>query len=277
MKNKKQEPDIPPAINPDIGIKLLQEQISKAEELLSKGQIEHGSHTAWKNTTREYLIKIFGSKSDNIDAVINASSDMGLSMNMSDYEHNQYLLSKVSNQIKILQSCIEQLNTQISIEQQTPAYSISPQKELDPLKVFIVHGHNSSAKEAVARTIETLGLSPVILHEEPNQGRTIIEKFTDCANVAFAIVLLTADDCLISATEKTPKPRARQNVILELGYFLGKLGRERVCILYENGVEIPSDYTGVVYTQLDTGGKWRFDLSKELKAAGYQIDANKLF
>ncbi len=136
-----------------------------------------------------------------------------------------------------------------------------------------------AALSTVARLIEHLKLVPVILNEQPNKGRTIIEKFVDHANVGFAIVLLTPDDRggLFSDKYENQKPRARQNVILELGFFLCKLGRERVCALCKGDVETPSDYDGVVYVKLDEGGAWRIAVGKELKAAGYNIDMNLLF
>jgi predicted nucleotide-binding protein len=70
------------------------------------------------------------------------------------------------------------------------------------------------------------------------------------------------------------KPRARQNVIFELGFFIGKLGRERVCALFETGVEIPSDYAGVVFVELDPRQTWRFEVAKEIRAAGLPVDLN---
>ncbi len=144
-------------------------------------------------------------------------------------------------------------------------------------EIFVVHGHNGEAKANVARFIERLKLKPIILHEQANQGLTIIEKFEAHANVGYAIVLLTADD--IGGTKQTPnnklKPRARQNVIFELGYFIGRLSRNRVCALYESGVEIPSDYDGVVYVSLD-GDAWHLKLAKEIKAAGFDVDLNNL-
>lgn len=146
----------------------------------------------------------------------------------------------------------------------------------DNEKVFIVHGHNNEVKLDVARTLEKLGLSPIILHEQPNSGKTIIEKFEDYADVGFAIVLLTDDDLGKAKKEEQLNTRARQNVILELGYFIGKLGRERVCPLYANGVEIPSDLSGVLYVELDKPGNWKIKLAKELKACGYKIDVNKI-
>ena len=149
-------------------------------------------------------------------------------------------------------------------------------------KVFVVHGHDEEMKQAAARTLTTLGLDPVILHEQPNQGRTIIEKFEDSSDVGFAVVLLSPDDMAYSAgveyKKAKPRPRARQNVVAEMFYFMGKLGRHRIFALCKQaeGFELPSDYQGVVYTPYDAAGKWRFDLAQELKAAKYDVDANKL-
>src|SRR5207244_1787432 len=95
-------------------------------------------------------------------------------------------------------------------------------------KAFVVHGHDSEMKEAVARFLQTLEIEPVILHEQASRGRTVIEKIEDNSDVGFAIVLMSPDDVGAAASESTSlQPRARQNVILELGYFLGKLERNR--------------------------------------------------
>lgn len=142
-------------------------------------------------------------------------------------------------------------------------------------KVFVVHGHDVATKESVARFLSMLQLEPVILHEQPNHGRTIIEKFEAYAGVAFAVVLLTPDD--IGHPKSSPdskKDRARQNVVFELGFFTGALGREHVCALFSPGVEMPSDYSGVLYHELDPAGAWRFLLARELKAAGLKVDLN---
>ena len=144
-------------------------------------------------------------------------------------------------------------------------------------RVFVIHGHDEAAQETVARFLEKLEFQPIILHEQANKGRTIIEKFEDHADVPFAVVLLTPDDLGALKDEKSDlKPRARRNVILELGFFLGRLGRERVCPLVKGDVETPSDYDGVVYTKLDDAGAWKMKLVQELKAASFDVDANRV-
>lgn len=142
-------------------------------------------------------------------------------------------------------------------------------------KVFIVHGHDDGAREAVARFLERIGLEAIILHEQANQGRTVIEKVEAHGDVGFAVVLLTPDDEGCKKGE-TPEPRARQNVLLELGYFIGRLGRGKVCALKRGVLEIPSDFAGVVWEVMDTNGGWKQSLARELEAAGHDIDWNKV-
>ena len=141
-------------------------------------------------------------------------------------------------------------------------------------KIFIVHGHNGELKQSVARIIEKQGIEAVILSEQANQGRTIIEKFENYGDVGGAICLFTSDDIGKAKSEDSDKPRARQNVVLETGYFMGKLGRDHVIILSDDGIEMPSDLSGVVYTNTSN---WQIELLKDLKAMGYAIDFNKLF
>jgi predicted nucleotide-binding protein len=142
-------------------------------------------------------------------------------------------------------------------------------------KVFVVHGQDEAAKHKVARFLEKLRLRPIILNEQLNKGRTIIEKFEEYSDVSFAIVLLTPDDIGgLAVTEEPQKPRARQNVILELGYFLGRLDRKRVAALFQGNIELPSNFLGVLYIQFDPGDAWKLPLAKEMKAAGLPIDLN---
>lgn len=152
-----------------------------------------------------------------------------------------------------------------------------PEKALsvgfDFSKVFIVHGHDGELKHSVARIIEKQGIEPVILSEQTNRGRTIIEKFEEYSDVGGAICLFTSDDLGRSKKDNQDQVRARQNVVFETGYFMGKLGRNHTIILADKGVDMPSDLLGVVYTDATN---WQVDLLKELEQMGYTIDRNKL-
>ncbi|HMS26192.1 MAG TPA: nucleotide-binding protein [Burkholderiaceae bacterium] len=146
----------------------------------------------------------------------------------------------------------------------------------DLTRVFIVHGRDNLAKTEAARFIEKLGFSAIILHEQVSSGKTIIEKIEAHTNVGFAIVLYTPCDAGGLAGEKTQKSRARQNVVFEHGYLIGKLGRHNVCALVKGDVEIPNDISGVVYVPLDRHGAWHLSVAKELRNAGYSVDMNKI-
>lgn len=146
--------------------------------------------------------------------------------------------------------------------------------------VFVVHGRDEGMRESVARVLDQLGFDPIILAEQPNQGATLIEKFErNALDVGFAVVLLSPDDYGRNPedAEVPAEPnRARQNVVLELGYFMGSLGRPRVVALYKDGTELPSDIHGLAYVPFDVGGAWKFNLAQELSAAGYDVDYNRL-
>lgn len=144
-------------------------------------------------------------------------------------------------------------------------------------KVFVVHGHNEEYIEKVARLLEKLDCEPIILKEQPNSGKTIIEKFKDSAKVAFAVVLYTAcDRGGINDENAELRPRARQNVVFEHGYLFSQLGQERVCALVEKGVEIPSDQSGILYVPIDGSYAWKFQLAREMKSVGIDVDLNKI-
>ena len=143
-------------------------------------------------------------------------------------------------------------------------------------KIFIVHGHEEAPREKVARFLEKIGFEAIILHEQASMGGTIIEKVERQRNVSFAVVLLTPDDEGRLKDGDALEPRVRQNVLLELGYFIGCLGRQNVCVLKRGHVEIPSDFAGSVWVSMDDGDGWKMGLAKELKAAGHSIDFNKV-
>lgn len=143
-------------------------------------------------------------------------------------------------------------------------------------KVFIVHGRDDHAKTEAARFVEKLGFKAIILHEQASSGKTIIEKIEAHTNVGFAIVLYTPCDIGCIAGEKSTKPRARQNVVFEHGYLIGKLGRHNVCALAKEDVEIPNDISGVVYIPFDSHGAWHLAVAKEMRNSGYVVDMNKV-
>lgn len=190
-----------------------------------------------------------------------------------------YLVDGKAAAIALLNQGIEWLREELD-ERGTQASPDETPSRIAPAKVrsnsvFIVHGRADGPKEAVARLLEKLNLKAIILHEQANAGRTVIEKIEAFGDVGFAVVLLTPDD-IGALLGGEPRPRARQNVVLELGYFLGKLGRANVCTLAveRDTLDLPSDWGGVIDEPFDAAGRWRFTLARELRAAGYEVDLN---
>eukprot|EP00831_Metopus_contortus_P049518 TRINITY_DN4097_c0_g1_i1.p1 TRINITY_DN4097_c0_g1~~TRINITY_DN4097_c0_g1_i1.p1 ORF type:complete len:380 (+),score=61.64 TRINITY_DN4097_c0_g1_i1:455-1594(+) len=143
--------------------------------------------------------------------------------------------------------------------------------------VFIVHGHDELAKTQCESFLQQIGYSPIILHKEASQGRTIIEKIEHYSNVGFGIVLYTPCDIGGKSEENAKlQYRARQNVVLEHGFLMGKIGRSNVVALVKGEIEKPNDISGVVYQDMDDQGAWKFKVSQEMKAAGYEVDMNKI-
>jgi predicted nucleotide-binding protein len=183
----------------------------------------------------------------------------------------------IRSKINVLRSVIDRIDL---FPEPTGASVPTPTVQTGPVgrDVFIVHGHDTGTRETVARFIQALKLRPIILDEQANEGSTIIEKFERHAHgsVGFAVVLITPDD--IGGKTGTPlealKPRARQNIIFELGYFFAKLTRKYVVALYVEGTELPSDISGVLYIPVDHGGAWKLRLAKEMRTAGLPVDLN---
>lgn len=185
----------------------------------------------------------------------------------------------ISEALALLKQAQRTLREDLEDLEQIPMTPENTQKpQLLSHRVFVVHGHDDAALQGLARFLEKLGLEAIILKEQPDQGRTIIEKFEDTADdIGFAVVLLTPDDIGASVKAETSDARARQNVVFELGYFAAKLGRGRVCLLRKGHVEIPSDLYGVIYTDMDPADGWKAKLVGELKAAKLDFDANRFW
>ncbi len=264
----------------------LTDRISKGQDLIktiqSNYNVDNGeaSHKLWTDYNILYLAKCFDedSISEQYSGIKFANINLTLFLDTCDNTpegYNKHRIDTIKSEINQLSSILDRLELYDDIISHTPPVTAAkPSNE-----IFIVYGHDGQIKAEVARTLEKLSLTPIILHEQANSGKTIIEKFEYNADRAgFAIIILTADDMGYAKNkDDNAKPRARQNVILELGYFTGKLGRDRVFMLYDKAVELPSDYHGVGYTPLDDAGAWKMGLCKELKNAGYNVDANKLF
>lgn len=251
-------------------IRILQGQIQKINGLKTSHRKDPG-FIQWKRNTKVAIEHIFG-KDTGHSTDFSCIQFFYPRVGATEPEHQQGYLRGLTEASSILQSFIDEINDYWSDE--TPQ-ATAPKPTAIGRDIFIVHGHDEGAKQTVARFIEKLELRPIILHEQPNEGRTVIEKFEDYTNVGFAVVLMTPDDVGASASEKDNlKARARQNVIFEFGFFVGKLGRGRVCALYKGDVEIPSDYKGVLYVPME--GDWQLSLAKEIKATGIQVDLNKV-
>ncbi len=181
-----------------------------------------------------------------------------------------------ANAINIIDALIEDIKLFETIDNVKSEDSLN-KFDVDFSKVFIVHGRDDGAKEAVARFIDKLGFVATILHEQTNSGATIIEKIEKNTDVGFGIVLYTACDVGGIKTDlDNLKPRARQNVVFEHGFLMGKIGRENVVALVKGNVEIPNDISGVVYESMDEGGAWKYKIAREMKSSGYDVDMNKI-
>ena len=146
--------------------------------------------------------------------------------------------------------------------------------------VYISHVHDEEAMTTLVKFVEELGLKPTVLDEQPSNDLTVIDSLERYADdTRFAIALLTPDDvgALKDEAGRQLNPRAPQNALLELGYLIGKLNPNQVCILYKDGVELPSDIQGVVlYVPMDSADAWKLKLSQGMRKAGLPVDMRQV-
>lgn len=236
----------------------------------------------WSNDVIGALKYVFSAESDEMSSWLEiefespiAEQDPAVSR-QKDHEAYQRGLDKA---LALTSSLIDQINDYWDEDAGSTRHGTVNEKveAIDSKRVFVVHGRDQGALAEVKGVLSQLGLEPVVLQGLPNQGRTIIEKFEDYAQVGFAVIVCTPDDDgKLAAADPEPNPRMRQNVVFEWGYFIGKLGRDRVCALIKGELEIPSDYSGVAYVEMDDKMAWRFELIRELKEAQFAVDANDL-
>jgi predicted nucleotide-binding protein len=268
-------------------IELLTTQI---DEITALSQLPPRSPewNAWRSHTHRLIEEIWGKESTQVKQFHEISFSLKgyiSSTPVSAYQ-KAYIDGLKSAQF-LLGSFIKEL-VEFSEKNQSACESVENENKIST-RIFIVHGHEDLPKEQLARFLTNRGLEPIILHEQPNQGRTIIEKFEEtCSDVGFAFVIMTPDDLGmdVKSYEKMQKGdasvglnfRARQNVIFELGFFFAKLGRGRVCCLLKgNNIEKPSDYDGIVDIRFrDKIEEKYMDIIRELQTANYQLDLSKI-
>lgn len=264
------------------GISRLEERIGELESFDYSSLVRGGSPqlTGLKAAIKDTLERCFGENTSAYNRYISATGLRHVSMQMSDTPVDYVTPTRrnIANAIALLREAQRTLREDLAdhehIRTQAVTEAASQVKQELSRKVFIVHGHDEGAREMVARFLEKLDFQSIILHEQANRGGTVIEKIEAHGDVGFAVVLLTPDDegCVKGGI---PEPRARQNVLLELGYFIGRLGRDKVCALKRGTVGVPSDFAGVVWESLEDNG-WKQSLGRELEAAGHAIDWNKV-
>ena len=249
-------------------------EINTAQELDAADKL----YTKWDDFNQELLKRLFTSE----ELCKEYSRWAGGTVVMM---REKYLNEKIANLYEEIDKKNHRLESMIERIELIPepitartvsTLDVQPTKAIDKSKVFIVHGHNDAAKLEVARFIEKVGFEPIILHEQASESKTIIEKIEACSDVGFGVVIYTPCD-IGSKNADTPdlQGRARQNVVFEHGFLIGKLGRSKVCSLVQGDVETPNDISGIVYTSMDSSN-WQIKLARELKAANYDVDMNKV-
>lgn len=254
-------------------IERLQEALNAIPSLKSKNT-DSQEFMVWRRDTAKAIGYVFG-RSNQVKEFTSISWTSSVPRYRRSYydrgiERASALLKSMIHEIEEYWG--DQTRTSTTIEE-----SMSP-SPVATNQVFVVHGRDDGTREMVARFLQGLELEPIILQEQPNEGRTIIEKFEDYADtVGFSVAICTPDDVGTLATERhNLRPRMRQNVVLELGYFAGKIGRKRVCALVKGDIETPSDYDGVIYIMLDDAEGWKLQLARELRAAELPVNMDGL-
>jgi len=258
------------------------ERIQKIRDQIYGLQGLRWSDPAFKKWHRDACVAVtntFGDSSNHIcdfDAI--QYSLRGLSSLTTDRDFQEAYEDGLRTAEAVLNSMIDEIEEywEDASTGTTPATTGEQSQEVVTNEIFLIHGRDIGARETVARFLDTLGIKATILQEQPDESQTIIEKFERYTEVDFALALFTPDD-VGGLEDNALKPRSRQNVIFEFGYFIGKYGRNRVRALVKGNIEIPSDYSGVLYIQFDESGRWKMDLIRELKSAGFEIDANRAF
>lgn len=248
----------------------LERKLELLDQQITEAQDGHPDDlTRWRDLTTVILGQIFGK-----------DSDVSTKFNEVRYTPSAFVLGTDFTPHRIAGvrrgiSLLEAAKFELQLQEESVIVDSSSFPVVMSDQVFIVHGQDNARKFELSSLLQNLtSKQPMILHQLPNEGRGVIEKFEAHAGTAgYAVVLLTGDDYGRSKQSAVTDDqlRARQNVIFEMGFFFGKIGRARVAVLYEDGVELPSDIHGIVYIPIDAGGGWKSKLASELNIAGIAV------
>lgn len=266
----------------------LQARIEKGLELKQRGVDTRDSFEAlsydfskWDSFNSELLKRLF--TTEELAKEYDFWGAMAISMREPSLgEKIAEVYKDVDKKIHRLDSIIERLElVPLNSAAANVASTIPATLALPPRtkRVFVVHGRDEVAKTSLEVFLHEIGLEPIVLHRQADEGMTIIEKFEKHSDVGYAFILLTPDEVAYLASEdgkpddqKTKEYRARPNVIFEFGYFVGKLGRSRVCCLYTGNVSLPSDVSGMIYKRYERSiEEVAYSVIKDLKASGYSV------
>lgn len=264
---------------------MLSDRISQGIELQDRNVVNieefnrlKDDYDDWDDYNLEFLKHSFNNENNeylkNYDETY-SSLYTALGGNQSPAEELKRFKENIYKKIKVLKQL---KNKTVFLKQHAKVTPTESTKinELDKTKVFIVHGHDEEAKTKTARFVEKLGFEAIILHEKASGSKTIIEKIEEYSNVGFGIILYTPCDKGAKQTDNNLKSRARQNVVFEHGFLIGKIGRDKVCALIKGDIETPNDISGVIYIKMDLADAWRYAIADEMKNAGYAVDKNRI-
>lgn len=233
----------------------------------------------WNDYNIEFLKSSFNYTGNEYRSSYEQAGEFSIPMNLgyTPREHHIRLLERFKSKLDNLNALKNKVKL---LKYVTPKETLqhSNNKIIAPTsEIFIVHGHDDVARLEVSRFLEKLGFLPIILHEQASGSKTIIEKIEGYSNVGFAVVLYTPCDIgFKKGNDNDAKNRARQNVVFEHGYLIGKIGRQNVCALVKGDVETPNDISGMVYVPMDSHHGWQLRLAREMKNSGYDLDLNKV-
>ena len=233
----------------------------------------------WQRDTKIAIINIFGETSFHVKEFERINYiPLIIAGNTTDSDFQQAQLRGLKTATGLIESMISEVDEywDTGDKETTSPDGLASSNRPTTTRVFLIHGRDHGTRDTVTRFLASLGLEPIVLAEQPDDGRTIIEKFEQYTQGDFAVALFTPDD-VGGLGEDSLQSRARQNVVFEFGYCIGKFGRDRLRAVVKGNIEIPSDYSGVLYIPMDDSDGWKMNLIRELKSAGFDIDANRAF